>query len=328
MHLSPDNTQLFTLFSGVKNAELLSLERLAASVHRYYDAPLYVMDQHRPMHKLIASGERIFYTTSMYVEGVSSDLDFDRLERFFQDNADFVHRIEVPEQFPHGPFINEALLNHRLLPYAVIMDSDVWFKNDRFFSDMNELVEPFAEDDLVAVGRLVQGKSFELPISHDQRYEHPLAGLGAWLIRRFGTHQRRGKLPGLEPNFFWINGALFAQLNMSFQNLQLNIFDTTIYGGQNYKLLGDNGPSVLFQASLAGKSIINVDIERWRGHAAHHVGQRTDPGERAVDWWFATDLLEWPPVNSPALPPPLSAYPLRYQVRRRIARLVRKYLMP
>lgn len=327
MHISPSNTQLFTLFSGVRNRELLALERLAASVRQYYDAPLYVMDQHRPMHELIARGERIFYTTSMYVEGVSSDLDLERLERFFDDNASFVHRIEVSQQYPHGPFINEVLLNRRSLPYAVIMDSDVWFKNDRFFSDLSKLMEPFNDHDLVGAGLLVESNPFELPSRYRRPAQHPLFNLGEWLVRRFGAHKARGKLPGLEPNFFWINGALFAELGMSFQNLQLNIFDTTIYGGKNYKLLGDNGPSVLFQASQAGKTIINVDMERWRGHEGN-VGQATTSEERVVDWWFMPDLYEWPPLETPALPPPLSDYPLRYQIRRRMARLFRKYLLP
>ena len=319
MFLSPDNTQFFTFFSGIKNRELVALRRLAASFRQYYDAPLYVMDQHRPIQELIAKGERIYYADRAYVDHISSDLDIEGLEAFFRDNAEFVRRVPVTRQFQHSAFINEALTNHRSLPYAVVMDSDVWFKNSRFFADMNVLVAPYSNDDLVAAGYLYQSMPFELPSTHghNKRWMHRL---GEGLVRRFGFRERRGKLPGLEPNFLWVNGDLFVLLNMRFQNLHLNIFDTVVYNGANYKLLGDNGPSLLYQAAIAGKTIINVNINRWREHEKG-VGQSTDRGEHLLDW-FDLDSRDWPPSDSENIPR-LGGTTIKAKLRHRAGRLAR-----
>lgn len=301
MQLSDENTQFFTFFSGLKNLELIALEGLAASFRQHYNAPLWVMDQHKPMQKMIKDGEQIFTTHTTLLENISTDLDCDRLERFFSDNSEFVRRIEVSSQYPHGSFINEALNRYRTLPYAVIMDSDVWIKNPDFLQDLNALIRDHAEDEVIAAGFLIEGVPFDIPSGYQlSSRKHLFHKLGEWFIRRFGFRLNRGKLPGWEPNFFWINGDLFTKLNMSFQNLRLTILNAASPNNSTFKLLGDNGPSVLFQAALAGKTLVNIDIRKYRGHTrAQAIAVNQSVGERSIDW-FTTPGIEWPPPKGEA----------------------------
>ena len=296
MEITENNTQFFTFFAGIKNSELVSLEELAQSFRRYYRSPLWVMDQHKPIQRMVDAGERIFFDDTAYLEHVSSDLDQARLERFFESNSDFVQRIQVPRQFPHEAMINETLNNHRSLPYAVIMDSDIWFKNGDFLGDLNELVQGYSEDEVFAAGLLIQSVPFDLPSDYAREGEkHVLHKLGDWLIKQYGFRLGRGKLPGLEPNFFWINGSMFTRLNMSYRNMRLNILDATVYRNSVYKVLGDNGPSVLLQAAMEGKTMVNIDINKYRVHEkAQATSVDVTAGERSVDW-FLTDAIEWPP---------------------------------
>lgn len=298
MWISADNTQFFTFFAGIKNSELIALETLATSFRSHYDAPLWVMDQHEPIQKMVENRERIFITNTSYIENVSTDLDLARLESFFSQNSDFVRRIEVSRQYSHGPFINEALNKYRTLPYAVIMDSDVWFKNSDFLPDLNKLIQGYSDDEIFAAGYLIQGVPFDLPSGYQlDGQKHVLHKLGEWLIRHYGFQLSRGKLPGWEPNFFWINGEMFTSLNMSFKNLHLYILDTTSDQHAPYKLLGDNGPSVLFQAAFEGKTIIHIDIRKYREHAkAQATSVDSNRRERSVDW-FLSGATEWPPKS-------------------------------
>lgn len=319
MQITEENTQFITLFSGIKNSELIALEHLAASFREHYNAPLWVMDQHKPIQTMIKAGERIFFAHTAFFENVSTDLDIDRLERFFDDNSDFVRRIEVSSQFPHGSFINEALNRHRTLPHAVIMDSDVWIKNSDFLHDLNNLVRDYPEDEVFAAGYLIEGVPFDIPSGYQLgARKHLFHKLGEWLIRRFGFRLKLGKLPGWEPNFFWINGDLFTKLNMSFQNLRLNILDSTSSNNSMFKLLGDNGPSVLYQASFAGKTLVNIDIRKYRGHTrAQATTMDRRIGERSVDW-ATMQGTEWPPKGEVNL-----VEGGRASLRRRIIRRVR-----
>ena len=252
MRITEENTQFFTFFAGIRNSELVCLETMAESFRRHYTAPLWVMDQHLPIQRMISDGERIFIDDTAYLENISSDLDFERLERFFASTSDFVQRIVLPKQFPYEQLLNETLSNHRTLPYALIMDSDIWLKNGDFFPDLNALASEYSEDQLFAAGYLVASLPFELPAGQ-RRDKHVLHKLGDWLIKHYGFHLRRAKMPGFEPNFFWINGELFSRYQMTFRNLHLYIRDTTMYGNSTYKLMGDSTPSVIFQAAMEGQ---------------------------------------------------------------------------
>lgn len=324
MQLSEENTQFFTFFSGLKNLELIALEGLAASFRQHYNAPLWVMDQHKPIQKMIEDGERIYNSASSFFENVTPDLDIPRLETFFSDNSDFIHRIEVSRQYTHGEFINEALNVYRTLPFAVVLDSDVWIKNSRFLTDLNNLVRDYPDDEVIVAGFLIQEIPFNLPSEYQLSSRKNLPHkLGDWLIRRFGFRLRRGKLPGMEQNFFWINGEMFTKLNMSFQNLRLNILDTTTYNNSIYKLLGDNFPSILYQAAWHGKTIVNIDVRKYRDHIrAQATSMDSRIGERSIDW-FMTQDTEWPPKYEASLVQNQKAS-IRIRIKRRaLSRLSR-----
>ena len=327
MHIDISNTQFFTFFSGMSNGELLHLERLVHSFRRYNKSILYVLDQHLPLQELVRSGSRIHLTTSSYAENVTSDLDEARLERLFEQNADILRRIQIDKQYPHGPFIDEALYHHRDFPYAVIMDSDVVFLGDGFLDEINAIVRGMTDEDVVAAGHIVQRTPFELPSQYaGAGAKHFLHRFGDWLVQRYGLWIYHGQFPRFDPAFLWINGDLFTRLGMSFFNLRLNVFDTTLYGGANYKLLGDNGASVLFQAAAAGKTVINIDIRhhvRHEGRGARALGPSETTGptfSRTIIDWAAIARPEWPPVAGIGVP----TSPLRPGARKPSGRLVHR----
>ena len=208
---------------------------------------------------------------------------------FFHETTDTVRQQLVPEQHTHGQLINFALTEYGTKPYAVILDSDVWFKNSDLMPDLAKLADEHDANDLAAIGHLVQGYPFKLPSTHyNTTRKRWLHRLGEFLVESCGGlyNQPRAKLPRFDPALLWVNRELFVRCKMSFKNTHLDVNDTTTGTRRHYKVLGDNGSSFFFQCAYHDKIVVNVDIRRWCVHTKN-VGHDTTSEEIKTDWFSA-----------------------------------------
>ena len=101
-----------------------------------------------------------------------------------------------------------------------------------------------------------------------------------------------GRFPRLHPALLLVNREIFNKYNMCFQNLYLDVLDIKQKHESKHRVLGDNGASFLYQCALAGKTIVNINMEEYVIHMAR---ASTLSKKKAKGWsWFNGEFTDDP----------------------------------
>jgi hypothetical protein len=208
-----------------------------------------------------------------------------------------VNRIVEQKRLFHGQALDKVMNNYASAQYVVAVDSDISFTSDRYLHDMVRLANRYSPDDLSAIGLLYQRRPFHLTLSAEVPPKFYQAFLtsrklssGLWtgrnnkipwksvlktaikcLFKKQSDARRLscvGRFPRLHPALLAVNRISFQKHNMTFCNLYLDVLDIDGKHESRHRVFGDNGASFLYQCSLAGKQIININIEEYVTHKA------------------------------------------------------------
>lgn len=302
--------QFYTFFLGLKQRELISLERLFKSFPYFRTHKINVIDQSQAVNAYLQSGASKFYLSwRSYQVRPACDLDYERYEQLFSKYSDVANRIVEPELLFHGQSIDKVLRQYADARYVIVMDSDIEFKSSTYFTDVLKLCNRYNYNELAAIGTLYQRQPFHLaypstldnfqhcrrPSSWRRRYWKYLHNYvknnrSTGYVER-GRGVNLGRFPRLHPALLVINREIFINYEMSFRNLYLDVLDIRQGQESEHRIFGDNGSSFLYQCAIAGKRIINVNLDDYIVHRHGTAAADTN----IVRWnWFNASLSDDP----------------------------------
>jgi hypothetical protein len=317
MKINPKDFEFYTFFLGLKQSELKEIKKLLESFPYYDSHKLNIIDKSEAIKKQINSKEKKLYLTwRSYKINPESDLNYDEYSQLLVEYKDKINVIKESKPYFHGQSMDNVISKYSKAAYVVIMDSDIVFISDKYLSDMLELCNQHDYDELASIGTLFQNAPFHLTLneefpssffslflkgSKDKINLKSIMGLQKSLFKlSFNRYLKRkgmikrdkflGRFPRLHPALLIVNTKIFKTYNMCFQNLYLDVLEKKKDNLSKHRILGDNGASFLYQCSLAGKKIVNIDFEEYVLHMAR---ASTIDKKKTKGWsWFNEELTD------------------------------------
>ena len=138
MIISKEDFQFFTFVSGFFQKEFYAIESLIESFPYKETHKLNIIDKSRALEKLVNLGnEKIYYSDRHYFYKPTIDFDRNQFLNLVSNNKQFVNLLESSEFDGHPEGIDNLLKNDSTSKFAVILDSDISFKNSNYLYDLD-----------------------------------------------------------------------------------------------------------------------------------------------------------------------------------------------
>lgn len=306
MELTPRNTDFCALYVGLSEMELVELGKLVSSFREHFDHKLVVMDMSKASHEAVRKGERLWQQDLCYSYDIEPTLSPEASEGFFLDNQDVVIRQQSSRYEMRAHRMNRAIYECLHKPFALFLDSDIWFRNGRFFSEATELLRNCPDKQFGAMAHITAAMPFRpmeliygsrrfsfwnvlaktLYRMHNWVLDHKFSKLKGF--GRLANHDPTGRrkkamFPRPDPAFLLINRQAFVERNILFRLLYLNIEDLTTSRPTEYRVLGDEGAAVFFELATHKLRAVNFDYSTW---ACHEGGSWQAMRKKQANWFY------------------------------------------
>jgi len=316
VELSKENTDFVTFYVGVAESELRELDALIQSFLDHYDHQLIVMDMSKAAIAAAGRGERLWQQPRAYSDGLKPNCTPEQTDQLFEKYPkDRIKRVEAEFYQPRSYRTNLTIYEVLTKPFALLLDSDIEFVNDRFFTGASRMLKNMSDDEFGAMSNIISPLPFGVDkgIFGSRRTDltsqmlRLTEKLTKWLVQRrlkaskhVANHdpegvRRKGMIPRFDPAFLLINRKRMVEEKITFQIKYIDIDDYTETSRQEWRILGDEG-AILYDFADRGMRIVNVDYERW---AHHKNGSWQHIQSKNVNWYYigrgyeGTDRAHW-----------------------------------
>ena len=303
VELTTENTDFVTFYVGVAESELVELDALIESFLRYFDHQLIVMDMSKAAIAAAARGDRLWQQPRAYSDNLKPNCTPEQTDQLFEKYPkDRIKRVEAEFYQPRSYRTNLTIYEVLTKPFALLLDSDIEFINDRFFKGASRMLKGMNDEEFGAMSNIIS----PLPFGVDKGiFGSRRTDLTSQLLRltekiskhliqrrlRASKHvanydpegiRRKGMIPRFDPSFLLINRKRMVEEGITFQIQYIDIDDYTGSKRQEWRILGDEG-AILYDFAAKGMRIVNVDFERW---AHHKMGSWQHIQSKNVNWYY------------------------------------------
>ena len=264
------------------------------------------MDMTRATHAEIEKGP-LWQQDRAYTTNVKPTLFIEEVDKFFDENSDILIRDESKKYEMRSHRTNRTIYEVAQKDYLLLLDSDIEFKNNKFFKEANDMLAHTPEERFGIMGNFSKALNFGVDKSiHLSRKKDPYKKLLDYCETAYdelmkdkldqltgfprqanvddeGIRQK-GTFPRLDPAFLLINRKAFVEKEILFDITYLDIDDySDSQQFKEWRILGDEGAGIIYQIAKNKLKAINVDYNQW---AEHKCGAWQSVSKDNYNWFY------------------------------------------
>ena len=311
MKIKNTDFEFFTFIMGAYQKEFHALKGLIESFPYKNSKKLNIIDKSHALIDLIKDKEKKIYFTDRYYL-INPKIDFRRndLLNLIEENKQFVNLIQSEKFDLHTESIEKVLRSYGSEKFAIILDSDIRFKNSDYLRNIIDLINENDINNIACIGEIYQEAPFSIPLN--SKFSHnfysyllksnnfsKLQIFSKILRELFISNKRKNqihKLPRMLTAALCINRDIYLNKELSFKYSYLEVIDILKNSKIKHRIMGDAGSNFLFQIAYHGLKIINIDHNEYFEHLKK--GSRNKSTHRQEWKWLDLEMTDDPSGNA------------------------------